>query len=1251
MISVMNNECEFATKSDAVEEPPTTTRVSEDAVDRSGRGTDGEGVGGGGSCMNFGVSDRIGGSPERRLGAVESEGNVRVSEDEVSGGVEFENGRSDGVGASLEDDSGGVDREIESRVSSDSGCRKIVDQEMGTEVSEIKDGEGAPREGVDQFDSRSDRKEDALPRVDAHELEGGSVSQYESLLSKFDDYVANGMGGAYGMGTSRASSHALEVGEMVWGKVKSHPWWPGHIFNEALADPLVRRTKREGHVLVAFFGDSSYGWFLPDELVPFDTNFAEKSRQTTAKTFLKAVEEAVDEVGRRCGLRVVCQCRNPYTFRPKRVPGYFEVDVPDYETGGIYSADQISNARESFRPEDTLSFVKQLALAPRDSDQKNIRWIKNKATVYAYRRAIYEEYDETYAQAFGVQTSRPSPAQLNANRHLYKEPPRAPLSGPLVIAEALGSRKGSTKNLKGKMKKERYLFKRREEPVDFRPHQFNKGQASSSSSLGQTSATISPGQATASINQGQASSSSTCEEGPSTFATGDYVFQKRAPSASSQVNATKVESPADFGVTHMDQAPAHSTHDKKDAIWESKDTIVSDVAAGPANMGGSDMVRRGVFSEEIDVVPPPLQQDRYQGQIARSELPSPVDAKIPVQNTRIGTDGKVKKAKALKRSMGDLASDSSSQGEKKKKRKKESLMETSAGHPLKPMPTGKGGSVVAKLAAQPVQIGSMPRDSRFDHQTKEEGTSASLSSSGVTMAMDGLDDIELKVPELLSDLRDLALNPYHGRERNRPQIVMKFFLAFRSLKYEKSLSLSPPAENEPVEGNAPQSSPSIGASENLPSENVRVLPSVKLQKPPVRPNDPLKAGRKRAPSDRQEGNALKKMKKINDLKSLAAEKKASQKTLETPRGDGKETVAALAPAPPKPVRQELKPVKQDPKVVKQDPKPFKLDPAKKTEPSARVEEPTMLLMKFPPRTSLPSIAELKARFVRFGPLDHSSTRVFWKSLTCRVVFRYKHDAEAAHRYAVKNNSLFGNVSVKYTLRELEVVAPELPDSGKGRGEDTSSETPQPRDAAAEQRVAPTFVHGQAQQQQQQQQPVVQLKSCLKKPSSDEGGTGSGGRGTSRVKFLLGTGEEGHRGEQTMVANRNFNNHATSIADAGSTSVAALEFNSKNFQKVISPPPFYPPPPSLLPQFSRPPHDIHHTEVGIRHGYNNNNTLAAPPPANNVPTHLPPFPNTTPAAPPPANPGFNHKMLSLMNRAEDIVTRVKNYYGYMPYHPL
>lgn len=816
-----------------------------------------------------------------------------------------------------------------------------------------------------------------------------------------------------------------------------------------------------------------------------------------------------------------------------------------------------------------------------------------------------------------------------------------------MIAEALGSRKNLAKNVKGKMKKERYLFKRREDPADFRAHQFSKG--SSSSSMGQSSAIVSPNQVTASISQVQASSSSTHVDGPSAFAGGDYVFQKRVPSASSEVSVTKVESPMDFGGSlQMDQAPAYSTHDKRDATWESKETIVSDVTAGPASMGESNVVKKELLSQGMHVVPPHVLQDRDRGQVTCVDQPSVVDAKFPVQNTGTGTDGKVKKAKVLKRSIGDLASNSSIQGEKKKKRKKEFLVEANASHPLKPVLASKGGPAVEKIAEQPVQIGSVLRDPRFDYQTKGEGTGASLPSSGVTMAMNGLDDIELKVSELLSDLRDLALNPYHGKDRNRPQIVMKFFLAFRSLKYEKSLILSPPAENEPIDAPVPQSSTSVGPSDNLPSENARIFPSVKMQKPLIRSNDPSKAGRKRPPSDRQEGNALKKLKKINNLKSLAAEKKSGQKTLETTR-DGRETAAGLAPALPKPIRPEVKAMKQDPKVVKQDSKPGRQDPlAKRTEPSAKVEEHTMLLMKFPPRTSLPSIAELKARFARFGPLDHSSTRVFWKSLTCRVVFRYKHDAEAAHRYAVKNNSLFGNVNVKYTLREMEVVAaPELPDPLKGRGEDISSETLQPRDANN--------------QGQQQQQPVVQLKSCLKKPTGDEGGGGTGGgvRGTSRVKFMLGTGEEGHRGEQTMVANRNFNNNATSIADAGtttttttSTSVAALEFNSKNFQKVISPP-FYPPPPTLLPQFSRPPHDMLHTEVGIRHAYNsNNNTLTAP-----LPPLLPlPFPNTstTLAAPPPVNPpnlSFSHKMFSLMNRAEDIVTRVKNYYGYMPYHPL
>lgn len=52
------------------------------------------------------------------------------------------------------------------------------------------------------------------------------------------------------------------------------------------------KQTREGNVLVAFFGDSSYGWLDPMDNVPFDSYYAEKSKQTKARAFVNAVEEA-----------------------------------------------------------------------------------------------------------------------------------------------------------------------------------------------------------------------------------------------------------------------------------------------------------------------------------------------------------------------------------------------------------------------------------------------------------------------------------------------------------------------------------------------------------------------------------------------------------------------------------------------------------------------------------------------------------------------------------------------------------------------------------------------------------------------------------------------------------------------------------------------------------------------------------------------------------------------------------------------
>lgn len=199
-----------------------------------------------------------------------------------------------------------------------------------------------------------------------------------------------------------------EVGDMVWGKVKSYPWWPGQIFDEAFAVLSVRRSKKKGHVLVAFFGDSSYGWLNVKELIPFDPHYAEKSIQTNAKAFVSAVEDAENEACRRAALGLEC---HPSNFRPVDAPGFYAVDVGGYEPHGVYSTEQIKRARDEFFPLEMLSFVWHMALMPCSKLQGNVDWIKSMAKVLAYRMAVFEKSDKTYSHASGI--DRVCPASSN----------------------------------------------------------------------------------------------------------------------------------------------------------------------------------------------------------------------------------------------------------------------------------------------------------------------------------------------------------------------------------------------------------------------------------------------------------------------------------------------------------------------------------------------------------------------------------------------------------------------------------------------------------------------------------------------------------------------------------------------------------------------------------------------------------------------------------------------------------------------
>ncbi|XP_048128473.1 PWWP domain-containing protein 3-like [Rhodamnia argentea] len=98
------------------------------------------------------------------------------------------------------------------------------------------------------------------------------------------------------------------VGDLVWGKVKSHPWWPGQIYDSSDASDFAAKLRTKGKLLVSYFGDGTFAWCHPTQLKPFEENFEVMTKQSTSKNFLNAVEAALHQIGRFVNMRMTCSC-------------------------------------------------------------------------------------------------------------------------------------------------------------------------------------------------------------------------------------------------------------------------------------------------------------------------------------------------------------------------------------------------------------------------------------------------------------------------------------------------------------------------------------------------------------------------------------------------------------------------------------------------------------------------------------------------------------------------------------------------------------------------------------------------------------------------------------------------------------------------------------------------------------------------------------------------------------------------------
>jgi hypothetical protein len=147
--------------------------------------------------------------------------------------------------------------------------------------------------------------------------------------------------------------------QMVWCKVRSHPWWPAQVFDAADAseDALRHAKSGGGAPLVAYFWDKTFAWSDPSMLLPFRANFPRLAGQNTVFNYVSAVDAALEEVERRVEAGLSCPC---FPNAKKRQ----EVQNSGIREGAYGAVVDDVYMRDTFRAQPFLEYISALGRNP-----------------------------------------------------------------------------------------------------------------------------------------------------------------------------------------------------------------------------------------------------------------------------------------------------------------------------------------------------------------------------------------------------------------------------------------------------------------------------------------------------------------------------------------------------------------------------------------------------------------------------------------------------------------------------------------------------------------------------------------------------------------------------------------------------------------------------------------------------------------------------------------------------------------------
>uniref|UniRef100_A0A0E0L3I8 PWWP domain-containing protein n=1 Tax=Oryza punctata TaxID=4537 RepID=A0A0E0L3I8_ORYPU len=214
-------------------------------------------------------------------------------------------------------------------------CVAHCDDEMQNNVegsSEIQEDDGAPT-----LELQDDESEMSLP---------SSASNFELCARYCLPPLDKG---------------EFRVSDLVWGKVKSHPWWPGEIFDPSDASELALKHQKKGSHLIAYFGDNTFAWCDESQLKPFVSNYSQMEKQSSSDAFVSSVNYALEELSRRILSGMSCSCL-PEELSDNGMS--YMVENAGLKDGVTCSAVNRSEILSCFSAENLLNYVKSLALFP-----------------------------------------------------------------------------------------------------------------------------------------------------------------------------------------------------------------------------------------------------------------------------------------------------------------------------------------------------------------------------------------------------------------------------------------------------------------------------------------------------------------------------------------------------------------------------------------------------------------------------------------------------------------------------------------------------------------------------------------------------------------------------------------------------------------------------------------------------------------------------------------------------------------------